>query len=533
MSLKGHTRIELTNVETGEVEVHEDDNMVTNALSKLLDTCGDFAISPMTEAMRGLHDESLVTRLTGGLMLFNQNIEENADIINAPAGVEVVGCGSKESYSGANVMAGSYNKEESGFTEEGGYKHVWDFSTSQANGEIACASLTTCAGGKITEGTFPFSSDYMYSVGSDKDDEILFVPTNYSGLSDLWKRVDLGTSIPNKAKEGVWILFADGINNRIIAPATFEEVNTYKHGGTTSTTYNDFKQSIFYKKSIDLSLFRFGFTNTSIFDSSFKSSLTKKIGTVTVEMPDELKAVFTQDLLDESKYYWMVDAVADEDYIYLLLKYSTINNDLSIGVQESIHIWRIDATTFESEYFKFTNRTDETLLYGVSGVAHQYNSAWYSFAINNGYIYCVGSRTKNNYLISLYNDADITILTFPDGSVVSQIPQAVYSIGKKFFIASVLSNYVCLILDTISKKVLYKNIASSYFANFTNTFCFRVLKAKGTHYSICAYGASGVNVPILRVIIDPTFLITINNLENPVTKTSAQTMKVTYVLSPA
>ena len=42
-------------------------------------------------------------------MVFDKNIEENPEIINAPSGVRVVACGSKESYSGANTMAGSYN----------------------------------------------------------------------------------------------------------------------------------------------------------------------------------------------------------------------------------------------------------------------------------------------------------------------------------------------------------------------------------------------------------------------------------------
>ena len=33
MALHGHTKIELTDVNTGEVEIYEDDNMVTNALN--------------------------------------------------------------------------------------------------------------------------------------------------------------------------------------------------------------------------------------------------------------------------------------------------------------------------------------------------------------------------------------------------------------------------------------------------------------------------------------------------------------------
>jgi hypothetical protein len=53
------------------------------------------------------------------------------------------------------------------------------------------------------------------------------------------------------------------------------------------------------------------------------------------------------------------------------------------------------------------------------------------------------------------------------------------------------------------------------------------MKLKGVHYGI---GISSDN-NLLKLWLDPTLLVTINNLETPVQKTSAQTMKVTYVLT--
>ena len=61
MALKGHTRIELRNIETGEVEVHEDDNMVTNALSKLLGNYGWFANDTLYEVMNRKDDDASVS----------------------------------------------------------------------------------------------------------------------------------------------------------------------------------------------------------------------------------------------------------------------------------------------------------------------------------------------------------------------------------------------------------------------------------------------------------------------------------------
>ena len=44
MRLKGHTVIELTDVNTGEKEIHEDDNMITNAIKQLLGYNGHVGI---------------------------------------------------------------------------------------------------------------------------------------------------------------------------------------------------------------------------------------------------------------------------------------------------------------------------------------------------------------------------------------------------------------------------------------------------------------------------------------------------------
>ena len=49
--LKGHLQIELKNEETGEVETHEQTNMVTNALSNVLGISANAAYSGSTSMM--------------------------------------------------------------------------------------------------------------------------------------------------------------------------------------------------------------------------------------------------------------------------------------------------------------------------------------------------------------------------------------------------------------------------------------------------------------------------------------------------
>ena len=71
--LKGKTRIELTDVHTGEVEVIEEENMVTNALQHIFNPMGYVkAADPMYTTEYVYY----YTTLTGGLLLLNKSLEE-------------------------------------------------------------------------------------------------------------------------------------------------------------------------------------------------------------------------------------------------------------------------------------------------------------------------------------------------------------------------------------------------------------------------------------------------------------------------
>lgn len=140
MKLKGHTTIELRNVETGEVKKYEDDNMFTNAIAKMV----NFAIKHSL----GANPLDVLTthwyNLLGGLVLFDTALTESADNIYAPAGVTPVGygqVGNTNSYQSMNEW-GTYNSQESDTSATDQKVFVWDFSTSHANGTIASVCLT-------------------------------------------------------------------------------------------------------------------------------------------------------------------------------------------------------------------------------------------------------------------------------------------------------------------------------------------------------------------------------------------------------
>ena len=133
--MKGHTKIILTNVETGEQEIREDDNLITNALDKIINIHMGINLAP--------NDQNLLpiaTQALGGIMLFDGELTEDPDNIHFPTEAHLVGYASVDVNSN-DTYRGSWNSVESGKTMTG-YTSVWDFGTSQANGTIKSVART-------------------------------------------------------------------------------------------------------------------------------------------------------------------------------------------------------------------------------------------------------------------------------------------------------------------------------------------------------------------------------------------------------
>lgn len=144
--LKGETIIELTDVRTGEVEVHKDTNMFTNAISSICNNPSTFCqfdrFVNITDSLFPILD-----KLLGGVVLFPEALEEDTSKYFAPYSVDATGFAGNVVNASTETRRGSKNLNESApvLNDDGetiGYKYVWDFGTSQANGAIACVCLT-------------------------------------------------------------------------------------------------------------------------------------------------------------------------------------------------------------------------------------------------------------------------------------------------------------------------------------------------------------------------------------------------------
>lgn len=148
--MKGKTIIELTDVNTKEVKRIEDNNMFTDALDSVffqIPWWSSNAAVGESNTSGGLGQlVPIIGRALGGLLLFPENIEENAETIFAPANNKPTAIAGYNAYSGEDSRRGSFNDIESGKITNG-YRFVWDFPTSAGNGVIKCASLTSTRGG--------------------------------------------------------------------------------------------------------------------------------------------------------------------------------------------------------------------------------------------------------------------------------------------------------------------------------------------------------------------------------------------------
>jgi len=152
MKLKGTMVMELTDVNTSEVEVITEENMVTNAVNNILglNPMGIFYAATEEYDASVLWNGNLLPicpNMVGGILLFSKVLEENAENIYVQSDNLPVAYASNNVNSTANMARGSLNLTESKALDNG-YKFVWEFTPSQGNGTIAAVALTSAMGGQ-------------------------------------------------------------------------------------------------------------------------------------------------------------------------------------------------------------------------------------------------------------------------------------------------------------------------------------------------------------------------------------------------
>lgn len=151
--LHGKTTIELTDVRTGSRERIVEHNMFTGALNDAINRAPFYFNNPSlakfdNQYLANLGSFAPASKFAlGGLILLGMHLDEDENTFFAPVENKPVGIASNDGYSGGDARRGSYNSILSKPIDNG-FRQVWDFATTQANGTIACACLTSSVGGK-------------------------------------------------------------------------------------------------------------------------------------------------------------------------------------------------------------------------------------------------------------------------------------------------------------------------------------------------------------------------------------------------
>ena len=220
--MKGYTKIELTNIHTGEKEVVEKHNIVTNNLSEMYKT---FLLGNSNRYFDST--DPLYNRGMGGIILFSNQLTEDANkygmIFNSAD--DIVGCAGNFVNTSSDKQIGSRNITESKILDNG-YKYVWDFGTSQANGTISAVGLTNsiaCSKSGLAYAT-PYPVDYptndssgkyliVYGLGKYKFSNIV----SYNFDNNTFIAVNLVS-----ATEAKFTVYKVDVNTQYVLPANIQ-----------------------------------------------------------------------------------------------------------------------------------------------------------------------------------------------------------------------------------------------------------------------------------------------------------------------
>lgn len=475
MGIKGKTTFELTDVNTGEVEVIEDTNMITNGLQDFLATYGYFGCDVLSNDKMGAG--SLWVNALGGLFLFDSRLDENVENTFMPAGVKMVGNGSKDmSNSGSVTELGSYNTSESGLQSDGSVKFVYDFSTQQANGNIACACLTSKIGGYIGMGNSNeqriFNKDYSFTT---------FISNDYH------KRT---SNIDGSNSDEQHVLYASYNDNAIYLSNPYNIKYNASHAEQHWST----------TKKIQILKVKAGFTSIGIKERLLLNQVSE---TYDIDIPqDILTYMGTRTAL--------VYINADTDGNVFVV-FNTGGANLNNG--SFCWIMKIDRERNVTHY-KFTNNVGSPINFNRS-----------TMVFNGEYLFVYTYNSPIKVYGIKYSDSTQII----DVNLTFNSKYKLFNIDKNligmFGIYYNSDYYAPLVYDVVNNELRYCNGKGGA----SNDLYIPFIDKKGVYiYVYCSSNSS-----YFKVLKDPRYLATINNLSEPVVKTASKTMKVTYTITEA
>lgn len=514
MAIKGSATIELTNAD-GTKQIIKHDNMITNAVADMFRSyMGDM---PLIHKLN-FYDYTYAGTIFGGLLLFDDILNDDASDYAIPS-TKITGYASDTSYSGKDLSRGSRNIAESGLQEDGSYKLVWDFGTSQGNGTIQSIALCPIAMGKIGASDAPVRSEYVsYRLGEEA-----YV---YSRNSDAKGAFPDYYRLINATVDGVssQYLYPVAIIGEYIYAVDLRNIEYNYYGENAYSLVNNGGILKLYK-------FKYQFNSVSI---SARTGRAKHIETIDVQIPTEIvNLAYTPT---NGVQYGVVSIHFNKrDNKLIVFPYSLKTALAPNATLPYVEIDLLD--NYKVTNCSMTNTTNQSLrLYGRGMTSNQV--ARYALYISNDHILMIGGIDA---------DARMYVINRTDNAKVVKV-----KIDGEDFVPYNL-NYKNSLL--FCPKMINNNTAVVTFGVFNSTepydmYIIDLTTGVAKKCNTVSYSDSGNVINIKRPImtdgaivydsdtymccipkLNPFILTTKNNLDEPVVKTASQTMKITYTLT--
>lgn len=564
MKLKGHTKIELTDVNTGEVQVIEDDNMITNGLECMLQSMGIW-VNNIEHQRYWMSNDSNDNNLKffknyfGGLLMFDKHQPENFDNIAPAGGTHMTGHGSFREYLGEDSTMGTYNKVDSGPVYDGyGYKQVWDFATSQGNGDISSICLTTALGGTLGCGHFPYSTDIYPNWDNNYE-------YRFRSAYSFWSSRENNSEhlrTPILCTEDKMIMYSCN---------TTDEKVIYPHNGPSYNNYINNETNIFNSHTLIFDVFDFPLNQISIFNMGGmekESYISQNRNSEISIYLKELKDLVPEEVDNNYKFQYQFFPKDNKSIYFFLGIYPTHTNHIvSVMPQENIgYIWEIDFEKKEAiNFYTLTNNLEMPVCIAChsniydniserphNGPGNTRNTGSYWITKEGQFIGQAGTSTvgyrffiqniKNSYNLPTYVYQENAINNIISNKTYISQFLGIYEINNKLYFRNYSNGYGIYVecIDLINKSHGFLNIKEEQWHQYivtsdhawknwevakiipvrNNLFCSALLQ----HPSQSSQGID------INLFLFPLTLMTINNLPQTLTKTESQTMKVTYTL---
>ncbi len=495
--MKGHTKIELKDVNTGEVKVVEEDNMVTSALKRLLFVnpllANPVASNPVTNL-----GSTIIGNLIGGILLFENAIDEKINTCCVPAGNKMTARGVHGlAYSGVVTECGSFNTNESGFQEDGSVRLVYDFNSSQGNGQISCVSLTSTSGGKMGIG------DNIENIDPKEISDVEF---------NVYGEIKSNISYP-----GYNLALLSSVNNIAVY---------FTEGYQVSVT-----------RTIEFKVYDAPISSISVFDksdySSFKSSSNaipaeRLIKTFSVALPEKVLSCFGTSGSSDVYRGGYVPYFFDGKIRIIFGPHSS-----NIAPKGVAYLCIIDPITETIDVKDIVNNSLGSMALSDDryiSTSYDYEFDWArQVAVTQKYLIApifVDGGWKL-YRINIEDNTDIVDLGFTKFTENSSntIPSIYFRFITEEFVYFEYGNgnFVINVLAGEVKRTNANHIVYNRYGYYSSQVHGNDLLLVNSW----RYGSSSGN----NLYPHTVPLITINNLSEPVVKTASQTMKVTYTIS--